>query len=121
LRCAPAQRLAEQQAYLTRLSHALVGLAQTAELAQAFCMLRRTRQGVPLDAWLAQVQEQGLSELRGVAQGWLKGYEAVKAGLIREWSQGQTEGPIHRLTRLKRQMYGRASFPTLRQRVLRRA
>lgn len=117
----PAQRSAEQQAYLTRLCQADESVAQTTELVQAFCALLRTRQGEHLDTWLEEAQAQGIPELRAFAKGLLKDYEAVKAGLTMNWSQGQTEGQIHRLKLLKRQMYGRASFQTLRQRVLRRA
>ena len=50
-----------------------------------------------------------------------KDYEAVKAGLTLAWSNGQTEGQVHRLKLIKRQMYGRGSFPLLRKRVLHRA
>jgi transposase len=46
---------------------------------------------------------------------------AVKAGLTLEWSNGVTEGQIHRLNLLKRQRYGRAGFVLLRQRVLQAA
>jgi transposase len=46
---------------------------------------------------------------------------AVKAGLTLEWSNGVTEGQIHRLNLLKRQGYGRAGFVLLRQRVLQAA
>jgi transposase len=56
--------------------------------------------------------------LRAFAQGLVKDYEAVKAGLTLPWSNGPTEGHIHKLKLLKRQMYGRASFLLLRQRVL---
>lgn len=35
-----------------------------------------------------------------------------------EWSNGQVEGQIHRLKLVKRQMYGRANFDLLKQRVL---
>ncbi|WP_281172843.1 hypothetical protein [Cylindrospermum stagnale] len=35
-----------------------------------------------------------------------------------EWSNGQVEGQINRLKMLKRQMYGRAKFDLLSQRVL---
>jgi transposase len=48
-------------------------------------------------------------------------YDAVKAGLTLEWSNGQTEGQVHRLKLLKRQMYGRGRFDLLRKRVLKRA
>ncbi len=81
----------------------------------------RERQGERLDSWLTQVEAQGVSELKRFAQGLKKDYDAVKAGLTLKWSQGQVEGQLHRLKLLKRQAYGRASFETLRKRVLRRA
>jgi transposase len=55
------------------------------------------------------------------AAGLKKDSDAVKAGLTLEWSNGQTEGQVHRLKLLKRQMYGRGSFKLLRKRVLHRA
>jgi transposase len=36
------------------------------------------------------------------------------------WSNGQVEGQINRLKLIKRQMYGRAGFDLLRQRVVHR-
>jgi transposase len=45
-------------------------------------------------------------------------YAAVRAALETTWSNGQTAGQTHRLKLLKRQMYGRANFDLLRQRVL---
>ena len=45
-------------------------------------------------------------------------YQAVKAALHYEWSNGQTEGQVTRLKMIKRQMYGRANFDLLRIRVL---
>ena len=42
----------------------------------------------------------------------------MRAALEEPWSSGQAEGQINRLKTLKRQMYGRASFALLRQRVL---
>jgi hypothetical protein len=45
----------------------------------------------------------------------------VKAGLTLSWNNGQTEGQVHRLKLIKRQMYGRGSFTLLRKRVLHRA
>jgi transposase len=34
------------------------------------------------------------------------------------WSNGPLEGFVNKIKTIKRQMYGRASFPMLRQRVL---
>ena len=59
--------------------------------------------------------------INGVKYGGKKDYEAVKAGLTLSWSNGQTEGQVHRLKLIKRQMYGRGSFTLLRKRVLHRA
>ena len=59
-----------------------------------------------------------MAELAGFVRSLRKDYEAVKAALSYEWSQGQVEGQITRLKLIKRQMYGRANFDLLKQRVL---
>lgn len=118
----PKRRLDWQNAYLERLYQADQLIARTAELVCEFATMLRERQGEQqLDGWLAQVEEQEVAELRSFAQGLRKDYDAVKAGLTLVWSQGQVEGHVHKLKLLKRQMYGRAGFPLLRKRVLRRA
>ncbi len=86
----------------------------------SFVQMARQLQGESLDGWLEEVEEHGIAELRSFAQGLRKEYRAVKAGLTLPWSNGPTEAQIQRLKLLKRQMYGQASFPLLRQRVLHR-
>jgi transposase len=115
------ERTAKERTRLVRLCQADPSIAQTAQVTAAFCQMLRTRQGEQLDDWIKQAKESGIPELSRFAKSLLKDYDAVKAGLTLEWSQGQTEGQIQRLKVLKRQMFGRASFPVLRQRVLRRA
>ena len=44
--------------------------------------------------------------------------QAVRAAIAEPWSNGQVEGQINRLKLIKRQMFGRAKFDLLRQRVL---
>jgi transposase len=114
------QRLDWQQAYLTQLCEADPQIAETNELIQDFTSMLREREGERFDEWLCRVDEQGVSELQSFANGLKKDYDAVKAGLTLEWSNGQTEGQVHRLKLMKRQMYGRGSFPLLRKRVLHR-
>jgi transposase len=58
------------------------------------------------------------AEVRGFAAGPRGGLAAVRAGLTLAWSNGQTEGQVHRLKLLKRHVYGRAGFALLRARVL---
>jgi len=115
------RRLDWQNAYLERLFQADPVIARTAELMVDFATLLRQRAGERLDEWLEKVETQEVSELRSFALGLRKDYDAVKAGLTLCWSNGQVEGQVHRLKLLKRQAYGRASFETLRKRVLRRA
>ncbi len=45
-------------------------------------------------------------------------WDQAVAGLTLPESQGQTEGQVHKLKLLKRQMFGRAGFALLRKRVL---
>ncbi len=59
-----------------------------------------------------------MKELRAFVTGLLRDAAAVRAGLPLVWSNGPTEGFIHRLKRLKRQAYGRAGVDFLRHRIL---
>lgn len=90
-------------------------------LVQRFGELVRARQVADLDGWLADAASSAIAEFGGFALGIRRDRAAVEAGLTLEWSQGQVEGQITRLKLLKRQMYGRAKFDLLRQRLLYRA
>ena len=87
-------------------------------LAQRFMIMIRERQADFLDSWLNDVENSGISTLRNFATGLRRDYEAVKAALSFEWSNGQVEGQVNRLKLIKRQMYGRANFDLLRAKVL---
>jgi transposase len=80
------QRLDWHNVYLTRLCEADPQIAQTCELIKSFTTMLRERGGERLDEWLTQVEQQGVAELQSFAQGLQKDYDAVKAGLILEWS-----------------------------------
>ncbi len=71
-----------------------------------------------LDSWLNACAASNISDLMNFATGIRHDYAAVRAALATRWSNGQTEGQVNRLKYLKRQMYGRANFDLLRQRVL---
>jgi transposase len=97
------------------------GIARAHALSQAFLAMVRERRGEDLEAWLAEALHSGVDELARFARGLQDDLMAVKAGLTLEWSNGVTEGHIHRLKLLKRQGYGRAGFALLRQRILQAA
>jgi transposase len=61
---------------------------------------------------------EGLDKLQRFATGIHRDYAAVRAAFSSPWSNGPVEGQITKLKLIKRSMYGRGSFPLLRQRVL---
>ena len=92
------QRLDWQKQFLSRLCQADQEVQETYELIQLFTTMLRERQGERLDEWLKQVEEQGVAELQSFAQGLQRDYDAVKAGLTLQWSQGPVEGaPFRRI------------------------
>jgi transposase len=106
--------------YRTALCEHSPEITLASQLVRGFATLVREQQPAALDPWLAQAESSGLRELRRFALGLRQDYAAVRAALEEPWSQGPTEGHIQRLKTLKRQMYGRAGFALLRQRVLAR-
>ena len=93
-------------------------LAKAIELSQDLAQLIRERIPEQFDGWLTRALSSQLSSLVAFAQGLLQDYDAVKAGMTLEWSNGPVEGQINRLKMLKRQMYGRASLELLSRRFL---
>lgn len=93
-----------------------VGRAQ--ELALGFVEVIKERRADDLRGWLVEAQRSGVPELAAFANGLTSDLQAVRAALKYEWSNGQTEGQVHRLKLTKRQMYGRGKLDLLRARVL---
>ena len=90
-------------------------------LVQDFRRMVHERKSDLLDEWIITAEKSQIVELRNFANNIRLDYQAVRAGLTEEWSNGQTEGQNTRLKLLKRQMYGRAKLDLLRQRVLYRS
>jgi len=88
------------------------------DLLQDLLSMVHQQEGQRLDAWLARVAESGLPELQSFATGVEKDKDAVKAGLTWPINNGMVEGHVTKLKLIKRQMYGKAGFALLRQRVL---
>jgi transposase len=86
-----------------------------AEAVNEFGRILRERDAEAFEAWLAAAQT---TALRGFVAGIISDIAAVRAALSQPWSNGPVEGQINRLKMLKRQMYDRAKFDLLRNRVL---
>ena len=119
--CPAANRPQDAQIYVDKLCQLNPSIARAHALSQAFLTLVRERRGADLEAWMADATDSGVVELVRFAHGLQEDLVAIKAGLTLKWSNGVTEGQIHRLKLVKRQGYGRAGFALLRQRILQAA
>jgi transposase len=117
----PERLTPEQSAFTARLMALCAPVKTAVDLARRFFELARGRRGEQLEEWVEQAEQSGVAELRSFCTGVRRDWEAVRAGLTLPWSNGPTEGHVHRLKLIKRQMYGRARFDLLRARVLRAA
>ena len=111
----------EEQERLSRLLTVSTAVQQVYGLLQTFLEMVRNRQHQQLRPWMEAAAQSGIAEMQSFVAGIEQDFEAVEAALRLPWSQGQTEGQVNKLKTLKRQMYGRAGFALLRQRMLHRA
>ncbi len=71
-----------------------------------------------LDTWLHAAETAGIPALASFAAGIRQDYDAVRNGLSLPWNSGKVEGTVSKIKKIKRQAYGRASFPLLRKLIL---
>ncbi|MGY3621754.1 transposase [Bradyrhizobium sp. USDA 10063] len=83
-------------------------LATAAELAKRFASLLSGSDIAELDEWITQAAN---SELKSFANGITRDIDAVRAAITTSWTTRPVEGQISRINAIKRQTYGRASYP----------
>lgn len=88
-------------------------LSAPVSLAQGFLKLVRQLLPQQLDSWLELATDSFIQTFQSFANGLREDYDAVKAGVTLEVSNGQVEGQNNRLKMLKRQMFGRAGLDLL--------
>jgi transposase len=91
------------------------------ELVQQFVTMVKERDATVLNTWLWNCQMSGISDLVTFAQGLEKEGSALHSALTLTYSNGPVEGKITKPKYIKRSVYGRGSFPLLRQKVLKAA
>lgn len=115
-----AEKLKEdEQQMVAELCELAPEIKRAQELAQGFVAIVKERKVEQLRPWLIEATRSAIPEFVGFARGITEDLEAVRAALLYEWSNGETEGQVNRLKTIKRKMYGRAKFDLLRARVLR--
>lgn len=115
LGCERDELTAAERAYIERLTAKEPALATVSLLARSFAAMVRGGDASGLDAWIASA---GDSDLGGLATGVTRDRAAVAAAITEPWSTSPVEGHINRLKAIKRSMYGRAGYQTLRARML---
>jgi transposase len=115
----PARLDSDQQAQLTAVLGRCPELQALAGHVTGFAKILTGRHGSRLDAWMTAADaDPGQPELHSFTTGIRQDYHAVRNGLTLPWNSGRVEGLNTRTKLLKRQMYGRATFPLLRKRIL---
>jgi len=107
-----------EQTALTHLLAAAPHLATARTLALAFRSVLATQSTASYAAWQDRARTCQVREMVSFARSLERDAGAVEAAITSPWSNGPTEGHINRLKTIKRQMYGRANFDLVRQRVL---
>ena len=118
--------LAKQEKELTsEEQQSLVKLLATSEeighlyhFLHTFLQMLRERKPELLNGWMKEVRESHMKELISFVNGIDRDYDAVRAGLTYSWRQGPVEGTVNKIKTHKRLLYGRASFPLLRKKML---
>lgn len=115
---APDELGDDERAFVATVCEQCPALADARTMVDEFARLLERHDADALFAWLTAAERSEVRELRAFAAGVRRDQDAVLAAVLFPWSNGQTEGQVHRLKLLKRAMYGRAKFDLLRKRVL---
>jgi len=112
----PARLGEDEQAQLAAVLGRCPELHALAGHVTEFAKILTGRLGDRLDSWLTAAGEH--PALASFANGIRQDHQAVRNALTLQWNSGRVEGLNTRTKQLERQMYGRASFPLLRKRIL---
>jgi Transposase len=93
-------------------------LQAASDQVRAFAAMLTQLTGQDLPQWIAAARDAGLPGIASFARGLEQDLDAVTSGLTMPWSSGPVEGRVNHVKMIKRQMFGRASLPLLRKRVL---
>ncbi|WP_267886976.1 transposase [Streptomyces sp. WM6378] len=93
-------------------------LNATAECVRDFAKMFTRLDGQRLPQWIDAAEASAPPPMRRFAIQLRSDVEAVTRGLTMSWNSGPIEGRFCDIKAIKRQMFGRASFPLPRKRVL---
>jgi len=86
-------------------------------LVTEFKIILNSGDKTKLDKWVEIVEKTNFKKIKTFAAGIKKDYEAVCNAIELPFSNGMIEGKINKLKKIKREMYGRASFELLKNKI----
>lgn len=87
-------------------------------IVNSFRKLISNKNSAKLENWINEVKKLEIKEINSFIVGVLKDIEAVKNAIAYDYNNGLAEGSVNKLKVIKRIMYGRCDFETLRKKVL---
>lgn len=116
----PANLREDERTLRDKLAAACPEMTELSTLICQFAEMLTPRDGNAerLAQWITRVRAANLPTLGSFATGLERDQDAVEAALTLPYHNGRTEGVNQKIKLLKRQTYGRAGFPLLRQRIL---
>ncbi|WP_424534335.1 transposase [Sphaerisporangium viridialbum] len=114
----PENLPAHHRRHLDDLTGSRPRMTALAGRVREFATIRTQRRGHDLEAWITAVRGDDLPALYAFVHGLAKDLPAVIAGLTLPYSNNPMKGANTKVKLIKRQMYGRAGFSLLRQRIL---
>jgi transposase len=88
------------------------------DLVSSYKALFAARHVEDLEQWLESAKTLGSPDVDSCVNGIKRDIDAVKNAILHSHNNGLAEGSVNKIKRIKHMMYGRASFSTLRTKVL---
>ena len=93
-------------------------IPQILNLVKEFKELFQNKDLKKFDIWLEKAFKLNLKELNSFINGIKRDKTAIENAIIYRFTNGLAEGSVNKLKTLKRTMYGKASFETLKRKLL---
>ncbi|MEL6138490.1 MAG: transposase [Cyanobacteria bacterium J06633_23] len=112
------EKLSREEKQLLEKLYQQTELSDAISLAQGFIKLVPERLAEQLDDWMDSAKNISVKAFQSFAKGLSDDYDAVKAGVTLDVSNGPVKGQNNRLKMIKRQMFGRAGLDFLAKRLI---
>ncbi|MFD2117171.1 transposase [Paenibacillus yanchengensis] len=110
------KKLTESQ--LHRILSSSPAFAKIYQLVLRFKDVLKGADANQLDSWMEEAKQLGISEINSFIHGINRDIDAIKNAVTYSYSNGLAEGSVNKIKVIKRIMYGRCHFATLRLKVL---